>query len=96
MHRLEQTPSPISIPKVTDVTPLHPMSIDVPVKIRYSTREEKRSLLRFDIGMVISSSASKLTIKVTDEVDPFFYYIMEYGETEFHAMKSEQQILVDF
>ena len=35
-------------------------------------------------------------IQLTDPSDPFFYYSLEVSETEFHVLKKEQSLLVDF
>jgi spindle assembly abnormal protein 6 len=96
MHMFEQSPAPISVPKVVEHSPAHNQSIDVPVAIRSTTQAEKRSILRLTISMMVSSSGSKLAIELTDENDPQVYYIFECGEAEFHALKNEQQIIVDF
>ena len=98
MSRLDP-PSPISVPKICD-TPsaksVSPNIIEVPARIKYNTREERQAIIQLNIGMVISSSSTKLSIEITDENDPFFYYGMDCGETEFHLLKQEQSILVDF
>lgn len=100
MSRLDPcSPSPISIPKVCE-TPttksLAPNTIEVPARIKYNTREERQAIIQLNIGMTINSSTTKLAIEITDEQDPFFYYSMDCGETEFHSLKQEQSILVDF
>lgn len=75
-----------------------PEEINVPVKIRSLDREEKFSLLHISVSMnnVTGTHHQVLVIEVTDETDPFFLYALECGETEFHAIKQEQAILVDF
>ncbi|KAJ3125039.1 Spindle assembly abnormal protein 6 [Nowakowskiella sp. JEL0407] len=37
-----------------------------------------------------------LEIQLTDESDPFFLYQLDIGEEEFHALRYEQNLLVDF
>lgn len=37
-----------------------------------------------------------LHIEVTDEQDPYFLYYLDVGEHEFHLLKRDQSILVDF
>ena len=37
-----------------------------------------------------------LQISLTDETDPFFLFQLEIGEDDFHRLKSEQNLLVDF
>ena len=75
-----------------------PEEINVPVYIHSQDREEKCSLLHIAISMnnVSGTHHQVLVIEVTDETDPFFLYALECGETEFHAIKHEQAILVDF
>ncbi|TPX46521.1 hypothetical protein SeLEV6574_g03192 [Synchytrium endobioticum] len=43
-----------------------------------------------------SSRLKVLEIQLTDESDPFFLYQLDIGEDDFHALKSEQNLLVDF
>ena len=75
-----------------------PEEIHVPVRIRSLDREEKYSLLHITVSLsnVSNSHHQVLVIEVTDESDPFFLYALECGESEFHAIKQEQAILVDF
>ena len=75
-----------------------PEEINVPVRIRSLDREEKYSLLHIAVSMsnVSGSHHQVLVIEVTDESDPFFLYALECGESDFHAIKQEQAILVDF
>jgi len=37
-----------------------------------------------------------LNIQITDPEDPFFLYTLEIGEDDFHVLKNEQNLLVDF
>ena len=37
-----------------------------------------------------------LEVQLTDESDPFFLYQLDIGEDDFHTLKSEQNLLVDF
>lgn len=75
-----------------------PEVVNVPVKIRSLDREEKFALLHISVSMnsVSGTHHQVLVIEVTDETDPFFLYALECGESEFHAIKQEQAILVDF
>ncbi|OMJ79613.1 hypothetical protein SteCoe_20343 [Stentor coeruleus] len=75
-----------------------PEVVNVPVKIRSLDREEKFALLHISVSMnsVTGTHHQVLVIEVTDETDPFFLYALECGESEFHAIKQEQAILVDF
>ena len=75
-----------------------PEQIDVPVKLRSSDREEKFCILHIAVSMnnVSGTHHQVLVIEVTDDTDPFFLYALECGESEFHILKREQAILVDF
>jgi spindle assembly abnormal protein 6 len=75
-----------------------PEEINVPVRIRSVDREEKYAVLRIAVSMnnLSGTHHQALVIEVTDETDPFFLYALECGEAEFHAIKQEQTILVDF
>ena len=76
-----------------------PGEIRVPVKVKTFDREEKTVNLHIVISMSNATSGSHhqvLVIEITDEQDPFFLYSLECGEAEFHAIKQEQSILVDF
>lgn len=37
-----------------------------------------------------------LTLELTDEEDPFFIYTLDISEQDYHILKNEQQIMVDF
>ncbi|KAJ3056666.1 Spindle assembly abnormal protein 6 [Rhizophlyctis rosea] len=37
-----------------------------------------------------------LEIRLTDDSDPFFLFSLDIGEDDFHALRSEQNLLVDF
>ena len=37
-----------------------------------------------------------LTVEITDELDPYFVYKMDCSEQDYHILKTEQQIMVDF
>lgn len=37
-----------------------------------------------------------LTLELTDEDDPFFIYTLDISEQDYHILKNEQQIMVDF
>ena len=86
----------MSAAKMSEVSTLSPNMVEVPAIIRSSTREERHAVLQLSIGMSIANSHTKLSIEVTDETDPFFYYQLECDETEFHRLKQEQSIIVDF
>ena len=37
-----------------------------------------------------------LKIELTDEQDPFFIYSLDISEQDYHILKNEQRIMVDF
>ena len=43
-----------------------------------------------------TSNKQTVTLNITDNSDPLFLYIMEMSETEFHVVKQEQSLLVEF
>ena len=43
-----------------------------------------------------SSQSQMLTLELTDEEDPFFIYSLDISEQDYHVLKQEQQIMVDF
>lgn len=43
-----------------------------------------------------SSNKQTFTLNITDNTDPLFLYLMEISETEFHSIKQEQSLLIEF
>jgi spindle assembly abnormal protein 6 len=37
-----------------------------------------------------------INLNLTDEADPLFLYSVDIGESEFHSLKTEQSLLIDF
>lgn len=37
-----------------------------------------------------------LTLELSDQEDPYFIYSMDISEQDYHILKNEQQIMVDF
>ena len=37
-----------------------------------------------------------INLNLTDELDPLFLYSIDIGESEFHSIKTEQSLLIDF
>ena len=55
--------------------------------------------LTIKITLSAASSSSQqhtLTLELTDEANPQFLYTLECSEQDFHILKQEQQLLVDF
>lgn len=64
-----------------------------------NTHDEKHVELTISIAFVThnqSSAHRTLRIKLTDEQDPFFLHTLEVTEAEFHSLKKEQSLLIDF
>jgi len=74
----------------------------IPVRCVSTNRDDKTSNLSIAISLhspqsqTASSGQKVLTMELTDESDPFFLYTMEVGETEYHVLKKQQSLLVDF
>lgn len=69
------------------------------VKLRSPDREDFTQQLGIKIVIHAQSSNSQqqvLTIELTDEQNPYFLYTLECSETDYHLLKSEQQLIVDF
>lgn len=72
------------------------------MRVRSPEREDWFTHLTFKIQMTQSGGGGyggthhSLRIELTDRNDPYFLYLMECGENEFHTIKNEQNILVDF
>lgn len=66
-------------------------------RLRALQREDFTLPLGLKISLVAQSNQSQtLVIELTDEADPLFLYQMACTEQDYHILKSEQQLLVDF
>jgi spindle assembly abnormal protein 6 len=43
-----------------------------------------------------ASSSSRLTIELTDESNPFFIYTFDCSEQDFHMLKTQMYLMIDF
>lgn len=70
----------------------------VSVHLKSSSRENRKSVVRINVSFrSISSPKNKeLVVRITDEEDLCFLYNLVLGETDFHTLKSQQGLLVDF
>ena len=74
----------------------------LPVRIRPLDRDEYSSHLTVKIGQIHTNDARGntggivLTFEVTDPSDPFFLYTLKVSEADFHCLKTDQRLLVDF
>eukprot|EP00743_Colponemidia_sp_Colp-15_P007698 GILK01008333.1.p1 GENE.GILK01008333.1~~GILK01008333.1.p1 ORF type:complete len:585 (-),score=127.95 GILK01008333.1:154-1821(-) len=55
-----------------------------------------RLSVKINVGTHGPHQHQVLHLELTDEADPFFLYTMEIGEAEYHELKTEQSLLVDF
>ena len=67
-------------------------------RVTYDDREPATTSLRVAIERraVAERAAPVLDVRVTDESDPLFFYSMELTEEDFHVLKAQQGLLVDF
>lgn len=72
--------------------------ITIPVRIKSQDRDERVAQLTIFISFktINSSHHQTVVIEITDEQDPLFLYITECGETDYHVLKDDQGLLVDF
>ncbi|KAJ3159150.1 Spindle assembly abnormal protein 6 [Geranomyces michiganensis] len=61
-------------------------------------QEKRRPNINVQVGLASRNSGrlKVLEVQLTDDADPFFLYHLEVGEDDFHALKEEQNLLVDF
>jgi spindle assembly abnormal protein 6 len=45
---------------------------------------------------ISNSNKQTFTINITDNNDPLFLYLLEISESEFHSIKQEQSLLIEF
>ena len=71
---------------------------EVPVVLKLPDREDRNTTLTVD--MVYSTTQPRnqkvLQIQLTDEADSYLLYTLDISEDEFHTIKTDQSILVDF
>ncbi|KAJ0402844.1 hypothetical protein ATCC90586_004531 [Pythium insidiosum] len=74
------------------------------VLVQYADREEKLQPLTIRLLHGVRQSATKsqkervFRVEITDDdgVDPYFLYLWSVSEEEFHELKQQQRLLVDF
>ncbi|TPX58976.1 hypothetical protein PhCBS80983_g02810 [Powellomyces hirtus] len=61
-------------------------------------QEKRRPNITVQVGLASRKGGrlKVLEVQLTDEADPFFLYHLEVGEDDFHTLKDEQNLLVDF
>ncbi|KAJ3416009.1 Spindle assembly abnormal protein 6 [Chytridiales sp. JEL 0842] len=62
------------------------------------TLETRRHTVHFHMALSSPSAGrmKMLELRLTDESDPFFLYHLTIGEDDFHTLRTEQNLLVDF
>lgn len=70
----------------------------VPVVLKCDEREDRLTTLTVEMAYGIGQPRNQrvLQVQLTDESDSFLLYNLDISEDEFHALKTEQSILVDF
>ena len=66
------------------------------MRVRSHDRDDFVQALTIKIVVGASSNTQMLTVEITDEQDPYFIYKMDCSEQDYHILKTEQQIMVDF
>ncbi|XP_067886210.1 spindle assembly abnormal protein 6 homolog isoform X2 [Heterodontus francisci] len=69
------------------------------VLIKCKECEDRREVVRLTVGWQSSSNPvhkRDLTVRLTDDTDPFFLYNLTIGEEDFQSLKSQQGLLVEF
>ncbi len=56
----------------------------------------KHPAVQVTMSMKTLARHKALHIQLTDENDPFFFFDLEISEEDFHALKQEQNLLIDF
>ena len=77
-------------------------SLTLPVRVKPADRDEFVTLLTVKLAQAqagdsrSTSPTSALVFEVTDQADPFFLYALRVSEADFHCLKTDQRLLVDY
>ncbi|XP_078252265.1 spindle assembly abnormal protein 6 homolog isoform X2 [Rhinoraja longicauda] len=69
------------------------------VLVKCKDCEDRRENVRLTVGWQCSSNAvhkKDLTVRLTDDTDPFFLYNLTISEDDFQSLKNQQGLLVEF
>lgn len=69
---------------------------EVPMRVCLFNREEYVTKVWLVLTQQTGSNTNSLTLQVTCENDPIFLWSLDITEADFHRMKSEQHILIDY
>ena len=83
---------------MSDIEPENIYHGNVPVVLKHPDREDRSSTLTVQMSYTVGQPRNQkvLHIQLTDEADAFLLYTLDISEDDFHALKTEQSILVDF
>lgn len=71
--------------------------ITVPVRIKSEQKDDWMKDLNVSIKVnKISQTRQLIYIQITDDTDPQVLYTVEIGDQEFHTLKQEQSLLIEF
>lgn len=71
---------------------------NVPVILKHNDRDDRQTTLTVNMSFTTGQPRNQkvLHIQVTDESDAYLLYTLDISEDDFHLLKTEQSILVDF
>ena len=79
-----------------DDEPPHTFAEDVAVLIKPLSRDHYTAQLTIRLWADNPAHPRSLLLELTDANDLLFYHSLALGESDFHALRSEQRLLVDF
>merc|ERR1719361_470471 len=71
-------------------------SVPIIVKVSMMETNTRHLTLKIEKLVQLPQNQSILSITLTDETDPYFLYTLSVSESDFHRLKSDQTLLVDF
>ena len=69
------------------------------VKVETFNREDFHAQLSVKISVhqhTASTAQQVLSVEITDETNPYFVYNYQCSESEFHLLKEEERLTLDF
>lgn len=71
---------------------------DVPMVLKHPDREDRHATLTVEMSYGVTQPRNQrvLHVQLTDEANAYLLYTLDISEDEFHALKTEQSLLVDF
>merc|ERR1719229_59341 len=80
----------------TDAEVIFYESVPIIVKVSAMETNTRHLTLKIEKFTQMPQNQSILSITLTDETDPYFLYTLSVSESDFHRLKSDQTLLVDF